>query len=204
MAKQSKARRRQLNRVRRLRKSLAERGYILPAEVWDLNSLSTQKLASMTPDWFYRQSEYRVTAQDYAVLLRDPGAASLGIRPGEITSGLKGRYIESRRRYAKDDYSYTGRAWEIIRKAQMRYDNELDPIGANQAANELSNAIAERGIDIVEGHIREMPEEFYRRLDDLVSEDYESLSKTSDLTGIPIRDILEELAAYVREILEAW
>lgn len=204
MAKQTKARRRQLNRVRRLRKSLAGRGYILPAEVWDLNSLSTQKLASMTPDWFYGHSEYRVTAQDYAVLLRDPGAATLGIRPGEITSGLKGRYIESRRRYAKDDYSYTGRAWEIIREAQMRYNDSKDSIGANQAANELSRAIAERGIDIVEGHIREMPEEFYRRLDELVSADYESLVQESSLTGIPVRSILETLAAYVREILETW
>lgn len=201
----SKARRRQLNRVRRLRKSLAERGYILPAEAWDLSNLSTQKLASMSPEWFYRRSEYQITAQDYAASLRDPVATYAGFKPGDIVSGIRGREIERRRSRIKEDYSYTGRAWEIIREAQMRFNDEYsDPIGADHAANVLTEAIAERGIDIVEGHIREMPDAFYQRLDDLVSRDYEALKIESNITGMDIRDILDDLSAYLEEILEAW
>lgn len=201
----TKARRRQLNRVRRLRKSLAERGYILPAEAWDLSSLSTQKLAAMSPDWFYKRSEYQITAQDYAALLRDPVASLMQLRPGDVTSGIRGREIERRRSRAKEDYSYTGRAWEIIREAQMRFSEEdSDPIGANHAANVLAGAISERGIDIVEGHIREMPEAFYKALDDLVAADYEALAEQSYVTGQDIRSILDELSAYIEEILESW
>ena len=204
MAKMTKARRRQLNRVRRLRKSLADRGYILPTVSWDLTSLSTQKLASMTPDWFYRHTKYKLTAQDYAAILKDPVAKFAGYKPGEVVSGIRGREIERRRSRTKADYSYTGRAWQIIREKQMQYFRPEEAIGANQAANELTKAIADRGIDIVEGHIREMPEEFFRRLDELVSADYESLSEESSLTGMYISSILETLASYLRELLESW
>ena len=86
----------------------------------------------------------------------------------------------------------------------MQYFRPEEAIGANQAANELTKAIADRGIDIVEGHIREMPEEFFRRLDELVSADYESLSEESSLTGMYISSILETLASYLRELLESW
>lgn len=204
MAKMTKARKRQLNRVRRLRKSLADRGYILPEQAWDLNNLSTQKLASMTPDWFYKNAQYKITAEDYAATLNSPVAKYAGYMPGETVSGIRGREIEQYRIHGKKDYSYTGRAWEIIRQAQMQYASPDEAIGANQAANELSRAIAARGIDVVEGHIREMPDTFYQRLDELVAADYESLSAESHLTGVPIRTILAELAAYVSELLEAW
>ena len=204
MAKMTKARKRQLNRVRRLRKSLADRGYILPAVSWDLTSLSTQKLASMTPDWFYRKSEYKVKAGDYASLINTFQEEYFNIKPGDVVSGRMGRWIERRRSMIKSDYSYTGRAWQIIREKQLQYTRPEDAIGANQAANELTKAISERGIDIVEAHIKEMPEEFFRRLDELIAADYESLSEQSNLIGLYIVDILELLASYLREILESW
>lgn len=204
MAKMTKARKRQLNRVRRLRKSLANRGYILPEQVWDLNNLSTQKLAAMTPDWFYKNASYKISAEDYAAALNSPVAKYVGYKPGEVVSGIRGREIERARSRIKTEYNYAGRMWEIIREAQMRYADPSDAIGANQAANEMNRAISKSGIDVVEAHIKEMPDEFFARLDDLVSADYESLSAESWMTGRDIRDILEDLAVYLRDLFEAW
>lgn len=204
MAKMTKARKRQLNRVRRLRKSLGDRGYILPADVWDLNNLSTQKLASMTPDWFYRQSYYKVTAEDYAAVLLNPVAKYSGFMPGDVVSGIRGREIEQTRAHIKADYTYTGRAWERIREAQLRYSDPKDAIGANQAANVLQRCINNRGIDVVEAHIRQMPTEFFKALDDLCALDYESLKKESRLTGQPIYLILKRFSDYMEQLLNRW
>lgn len=204
MAKMSKARVRQLNRVRRLRNSLAGRGYILPTDVWDLGSMSTQQLSKMTADWFYKRAQYQVSAQDYAAIFDTYMSESMGIMPGSVVSGKLGQQIERRRSHIKRDYTFTGRDWEIIREAQMRGASPKDQLGANQATNELNRAISARGIDVVEAHIRQMPSEFFKRLDELCAATYESLLTESMMSGEPITNILEQLARYVRELLNRW
>lgn len=203
MAKMTKTRKRQLARVRRLRSSLSNRGYILPAEAWDLNSLTTRQLSGMTPDWFYRKSEYQVTAQDYTAIYGTYYDTHMNITPGDVISGKTGRVIEQRRSHMKKDYSYTGRIWEIIRKAEMRATPNNPAIGAQYAGNILSDAIAQHGIDAVEGHIRYYASrhpEFYSWWEHLVSYDYNALFQESYVTGKSFTTILDEAAAKLKEM----
>lgn len=200
MAKMSAARRRQLNRVRRLRKSLGERGYYLPSQAWELESISTQQLARMTPEWFYRHSEYQVSAKDYAAIINSGGY--LGAMPGDIVPGTRGRQIERFRRSAKQDYTYTGRLWEIINTTLQSMPS--DPIGAKAAANLLNKAISAAGIDIVEASIRAMPEEALANTRALSERDYNALSMEAALTGKRFNEILEPFYRALEDILMKW
>ena len=199
--KMSKVRRLQLNRVRRLRKSLGERGFILPAEAWDLANLSTQKLKTMTPDWFYKNSEYVITGADYTAIYDTYWSRGLGLQVGDVVRGTMGRAIEQRRVQLKRDLSYTGRVWEIIREAQKRGTVNNPAIGGDHADNILSGAIARLGVDEVEGRIRFAGNSFFTQMDNLVSWDYEALLKESRLTGRTFGDILDAAAMLIKSVL---
>lgn len=196
----SAARRRQLNRVRRLRKSLGERGYLLPPEAWDLESMSTQRLARMTPDWMYRHSEYQVTAKDYAAIINSGGY--LGAMPGNTVTGTRGRTIERFRRSARQDYTYTGRLWEIINTALQ--DMPSDPIGAKSASNLLNRAISAAGVDVVEAAIRTMPSEALNATRELAKRDYNALSMEAAVTGMTFEAILAPFYRALEDILLKW
>lgn len=205
MAKMTKTRKRQLARVRRLRSSLSNRGYILPAEAWDLNSLTTRQLSGMTPDWFYRKSEYQVTAKDYTAIYGTYYDTHMNISPGDVISGKTARQIEMRRAHMTKDYSIVGRIWEIIRQAEMRATPNNPAIGANYAGNILSDMISSHGIDSVEGWFKKWGSsnsEFFSWWDSLVSWDYNALFQESYVTGKTFTTILDEAARHLLNLAD--
>ena len=185
--KMSAARRRQLRRVRKLVRSLAQRGFSLPPEAWRLSELTTQKLAAMTPDWFYARATYRIKAEDFAIIANSGKRVDL---PGTVVSGARGRWIEWQKRSAKRTYPNVGRMYEIANDAIKRQER---PIGANVLLERLDKLQEKYGLDKLEYIFRTNWATLSAAANELARRDYEALKAEQRKTGKSPRDILNTL-----------